>query len=53
MAEIGSHAWVFGSVSSKITNANGELVTYPTAIYKIDGVPGESPPVALPDKPLT
>jgi hypothetical protein len=53
MAEIGSHARLFGSTQSNVTDASGQLVTYPTASYKIDGVPSKSPPVALPDKTLT
>jgi hypothetical protein len=46
MVEIGTHAWLFGGLSSIVTDTNGQIVTYPIASYRIDDVQGEPPPVA-------
>ena len=42
MVEIGSQAWLYGGLVNG-ANASGPILYYPTADYKIDGVPGESP----------
>ena len=42
MVEIGSQAWLFGGLVNG-SDANGQIITYPIADYKVDGVSGESP----------
>ena len=42
MVEIGSQAWLYGGLMNG-TDASGQIFFYPTAEYRIDGVPGESP----------
>ena len=42
MVEIGSQAWLYGGLMNG-TDANGQILLYPIADYKVDGVPGESP----------
>ena len=41
MVEIGSQAWLYGGLING-TNSSGQIVSYPTANYKVDGVSGES-----------
>ena len=41
MAETGSQAWLYGGLLN-ITSANGQILSYPTADYRIDGTSGES-----------
>jgi hypothetical protein len=53
MVEIGSRADIYGCLLSVATDASGNLITYPIADYKVDGVSGESPQVSLLDKTLT
>jgi hypothetical protein len=42
MMEIGSRAWLYGGVLN-VTSADGQMDSYPTAEYKVDGASGESP----------
>jgi hypothetical protein len=48
MTETGSQAWLYGGLVNS-TDADGQIVSYPTADYKVDGVSGELQ-VALLDK---
>jgi len=41
MVETGSQAWLYGGLLN-ITSSNGEIVSYPTADYRIDGASGKS-----------
>jgi hypothetical protein len=52
MVEIGSQAWLYGGLVNA-ADADGQIVSYPTADYKVDGDSGESPQVAASDKTLT
>lgn len=38
---IGTQAWLLGGLLN-ITDASGEILSYPTADYQIDGFSGES-----------
>jgi hypothetical protein len=46
MAEIGSQAWLYGGLEND-TDVDGQIVSYPTADYKVDGASGKSQVASL------